>query len=138
MYRNILVPVDLTDRHDKALEAAAGQAGGDGAVTLLHVIELIPGLPVEEEQGFYDRLDRAARKHLDRLGGQLTRRGVPWRAEVVCGNRTQDVVRHARDGRADLIVLTAPPLDPAHPLAGWGSLSHKVGVLAPCPVLLVK
>jgi nucleotide-binding universal stress UspA family protein len=138
MFRKLLLPVDLSDRHAAALQVAADLAGPSGEVTLLHVVELIPGLPQEEERGFYDRLERAAVKHLDRLGTALTQRGVPWRQVVVLGNRAPDLVRHARESGADLIVLTAPPFDPAHPAAGWGSLSHKVGLLAPCPVLLVK
>ena len=39
---------------------------------------------------------------------------------------------------ADLIILTAPQVDPVNPVAAWGSMSHKIGVLSPCPVLLVK
>jgi nucleotide-binding universal stress UspA family protein len=48
------------------------------------------------------------------------------------------VVRYAAEGKVDLIVLTAPRFDKNHPAVGWGSLSYKVGMLAPCPVLLVK
>ena len=36
----------------------------------------------------------------------------------------------------DLYLVELP--DPEHPAAGWGSLSHKIGLLSSCPVLLVK
>jgi hypothetical protein len=39
---------------------------------------------------------------------------------------------------ADLLILTAPRLDPATPSAGVESMSYKVGVLSQRPVLLVK
>ncbi len=139
MFRTILLPVDLTDKHRQALEAAADlarQSGGE--VTLLHIIEVIPGLAMEEEKPFYARLEKTARKHLDGLGAQLQAKGVRWQAEVRFGTRGPDIVRYAREAGADLIVLTSPRFDPERPAAGWGSLSHKLGILSACPVLLVK
>jgi hypothetical protein len=35
-------------------------------------------------------------------------------------------------------VLTAPRVTPKDLETGWGSLSYKVGIFSPCPVLLVK
>ncbi len=52
--------------------------------------------------------------------------------------RGPDIVRFAKEQGSEVIVLTAPHVDPAQPTAGWGSLSYKVGLFAPCPVLLVK
>src|ERR1051326_9108272 len=51
MFKRILIPLDLTDKHHAALSKAADLARhSDGRVTLLHVIEVIPGLAVEEEK----------------------------------------------------------------------------------------
>jgi nucleotide-binding universal stress UspA family protein len=139
MFKKILLPVDLSERHQPALEVAAElatQSGGE--VVLLHVVEVIAGLAMEEEKTFYGRLEKVARSHLARLGNALTSRNVSWRAEVFCGHRGPAIVRHAGELGADLIVLTAPRLDPNNLAAGWGSLSYKVGILAACPVLLVK
>jgi nucleotide-binding universal stress UspA family protein len=139
MFRNILLPVDLTDKHRQALEAAADlarQSGGE--VTLLHIIEVIPGLEMEEERPFYTRLEKTARKHLEKLGAQLEGKAIRWRAEVRFGTRGPDIVRYAGEAGTDLIVLTSPRFDPERPAAGWGSLSHKLGILSACPVLLVK
>lgn len=138
MFRNVLVPVDLTDTHQRTLEIAAELAQGGGRVTLLHVVEVIPGLSFDEERDFYERLAGTAREHLNRLGRQIEQRQVPWRAEVVFGNRVAEDVRHAVEAKADLIALTSHRIDPQQPGAGWGTLSHKIGILAPCPVLLVK
>jgi nucleotide-binding universal stress UspA family protein len=139
MFQQILLPLDLTDRHQRALDIAAELAArAKAAVTLLHVIETLAGLSVEEEKGFYQRLDHASRGHLDRWGKQLGDRHVAWRAEVRYGHRAAECVRYVREVAADLIVLTAPPIDPDNPAIGLGSMSYKVGVLSPCPVLLVK
>ncbi len=63
---------------------------------------------------------------------------VPSRVEVIVGNRARAVVNRAAEMGADLIVLTAPRIDPDKVSAGLGSLSYMVGIFAPCPVLLVK
>lgn len=138
-FKKILVPVDLTDRHRRALEAAAElaqQSGGE--ITLLHIIEVISGLSMEEERDFYKRLEKKARNHLAPLADHLKQQQIPWRTEILYGPRGPEVVRYAVEMAADLIVLTSPRLDPNHPGAGWGSLSYKVGILSQCPVLLVK
>lgn len=138
MFQNVLVPVDLTDAHHRTVEIAAELARAGGSVTLLHVVEVIPGLSFDEERDFYERLAGAARAHLAGLGKQLDQRQVAWRAEVVFGNRAAEVVRHAAEAKADLIALTSHRVDPQQPGDGWGTLSYKIGILAQCPVLLVK
>jgi len=139
MFKNILLPVDLSDRHQPALDIAtelARQSGGE--ITLLHVVELIAGLSVEEEKPFYNRLERLAQQHLERLGGQVLARGIACRLVVILGQRAAEIARYATEKSVNLIVLTAPRIDPARPAAGWGSLSYRVGILSQCPVLLVK
>jgi len=139
MFNKILVPVDLTDKHKPVLATAASLAGlHNGQIILLHVIEVIAGLPKEEARDFYSRLEKKARSHLQKLGARLDRTKVSWRAEVLYGNRGREIVRYASASGADLVILTSPRLDPRHPAAGWASLSYKVGILSQCPVLLVK
>jgi len=139
MFQKILVPVDLTQTHGRSLEIAAELAGaGRGEVTLLHVIELIAGMEVEEEKEFYGRLEQAADEHMRRLGQVLGAKKGQWGARVRYGNRAQEIVRHAVESATDLIVLTSHKIDPGQPGGGWGTLSYKVGILSPCPVLLVK
>jgi nucleotide-binding universal stress UspA family protein len=99
---------------------------------------VIADLWVEEERDFYDRRERQARDHLARLGHALEARGVPRREEVVFGHRAPEIVRYAGEIGVDLIVLTSHRIDLEHPAAGWGTVSYKVGILAQCPVLLVK
>jgi len=71
MFRKLLLPVDLSDRHQPALNVAIELAGPTGEVMLLHVIEVIPGLDLEEDKAFYAHLEKAARIHLERLGAVL-------------------------------------------------------------------
>jgi len=139
MFKKILLPVDLSDRHRQALEEAASlarQSGGE--ITLLHIIEVIAGLSLEEEREFYKRLEKSARNHLARLAGHLKQHQVAWRTEIIYGHRGPEVVRYAAENGVDLIVLTSPRIDPNNPGVGWGSLSYKISILSQCPVLLVK
>jgi nucleotide-binding universal stress UspA family protein len=139
VFKKILVAVDLSDTHQQAIDIAAKLAGEDGGqVTLLHVVEVIPGLWVEEERDFYDRLEAAARDHLTRLGRQLEEMHVPRREEVIFGNRAEEIVRYAMEAGIDLIVLSSHRIDLKNPGAGWGTLSYKIGILSQCAVLLVK
>jgi universal stress protein A len=139
MFTKILLPVDLSDRHSQALEAAASLAKQSGGViTLLHVIEVIAGLSLEEEKSFYKRLEKSARDHLARLTEHFKRQQIAWQTEILYGHRGPEVVRYATEKGADVIVLTSPRIDPKNPGVGWGSLSYKISLLSQCPVLLVK
>ena len=138
MFRRILLPLDLSDRHRSTVDLAAGlakQSGGE--VVLLHVIEIIPGLRLDEERAFYGRLEKMAQKHLESVSRRLSERKVPCQCKVTYGQRAREVTDQADALAADLIVLTAPRIDAGNP-SGWGSLSWKIGVLCKCPLLLVK
>jgi nucleotide-binding universal stress UspA family protein len=139
MFQKILLPIDLSDKHGQAVESATRLAGqNSGEVILLHVIEVIPGLSMEEEKPFYGRLEKLAASHLEKIGKLLKHKHVHWRSVIVFGNRGAETVRYARENDIDLIIVTCPHVDPEHLATGWGSLSHKIGLAATCPVLLVK
>jgi nucleotide-binding universal stress UspA family protein len=139
MFKKILVPLDLTDRHDAALQAATHLArANQGEVVLLHVVELIAGLDREDESAFYQRLERRARDHLAQLGSRLTKERIRWHAEVLFGHRAIECAGFAGKNGADSIVLTSPPFRPERPAAGLGSMTWRISLIAACPVLLVK
>jgi universal stress protein A len=139
MFKRILLPVDLTDKHAAALDVAARLAEQNGAeVTLLHVVEVIPGLSMEEERTFYGRLERMARSHLQQLGKPLAGRSAAWRVEVRFGKRAAETVRYAEEAAADLLIVTGPPVNPDNPLASLQSMSYTIGMLSRRPVLVVK
>src|SRR5689334_8994320 len=109
MFQKILVPLDMTFKHQRALDMAAELARQNGGeIVLLHLIELLQGMPRTEESEFYDRLETAATKHLEKHLIGLKEHGVPCRKAIVFGVRATEVVRFARSMGADLIILTAP------------------------------
>ena len=138
MFNKILVPVDFSERSDAAVEGAITLARNGSEVRLFHVIEAISGVRVEDEEAFFERLERRARQVLEQHGQRLTEAGVSWDSEVVYGSRVRQIVRRAEQMEADLILLASHRLHPEKPGGGWGTLSYQVAILAPCSVLLVK
>jgi nucleotide-binding universal stress UspA family protein len=139
MFQKILLPLDLADKHQAAMRAAGELARqNNGAVILLHVVELIRGLDREDEKWFYDRLERQARDHLARIASTLAQQKVACHAEVIFGHRIEDTLRFAADQKADLIILTSPHFHREQPVLSLGSMAWKISVVATCPVLLVK
>ena len=138
-FRHILVPTDLTERTEKALQFATELASRDRAhVTLIHVIETIPGLTFDEAKGFYQRLERKARKPMDALTRRAGEGGMTATPAVVYGRRAEEIVLYAAAHAVDLIVLASHCVKPSRIGRDWGTISYKVGILAQCPVLLVK
>jgi nucleotide-binding universal stress UspA family protein len=138
-FRHILVPTDLTERTDKALQLAGRFASRDAArVTLLHVIETISGLPFDELKPFYERMERKAGTAMNGLV-RRTPEGVATAANAVAyGRRAEEIVNYAAANAVDLIVLASHRVNPSMVNRDWGTISYKVGILAQCPVLLVK
>ena len=106
-------------------------------VTLLHVIETID-LPFEELEEFYGRLEAKAATALAELSLALEASDTDVTTHVAYGSRAAEIVRHAEADDVDLIVLSSRRLDPKNPSQNWATVSHKVAILAGCPVLLVK
>ena len=50
----------------------------------------------------------------------------------------QAVLDAAESINADLIVMGSHRVALKHPGENWGTISYKIGILARCPVLLVK
>jgi nucleotide-binding universal stress UspA family protein len=139
MFDHILVPLDLGRRNERALAAARQLAQPRGArVTLLHVIQRIEHIPFDDVRRFYERLEKSAHKKMAAAVRTLARGKARVRAEVVIGSPAEAIVRYAAQNRVDLIVLGSHKIDLAHPAAGWGTTSYKVGILCQCPVMLVK
>jgi universal stress protein A len=138
-FRHILVPTDLTDRTARALQLAGQLASRDGGhVTLLHVIETIQGLSLEEVTPFYDRLGRKARKVMEAMTRRAREDAPPPAGVIVHGRRAEEIVKYAAANEVDLIVLASHRVNPSAVDRDWGTISYKVGILAQCPVLLVK
>jgi nucleotide-binding universal stress UspA family protein len=139
VFRRILIPVDFTSRSRRAVRAAARIAEiGRGDATLLHVIERIGDDTSAPLRSFYRKLEQNARSKMAELKAEFDRRGLPARAEVVYGDRVGEILESCRRYRADLVVMSSHKLPLRHPGEHWGTISYKVGLLSPCPVLLVK
>jgi len=138
MFQNILVPVDSPERHQSAVEIAVRMAGGGSAtLTLLHVIETLADATYDEFQDFYGEMERRAMAGINDLILDYQDR-VRIRTAIAYGRRAQEILRFSRENAIDLIVMSSHRMDPDNPATGWGTISHKVGILSSCPVLLVK
>jgi len=139
MFRNVLTPVDFTTRSRRAVWVAARLAAASkGDLTLLHVIERIDAGAPGSFAGFYRKLEKNARRKMADLLGELRKKGLEARAEVLYGRRVNEILRFADDKRMDLIVMSSHKLPVRHAGENWGTISYKVGILSRCPVLLVK
>jgi len=139
MFRRILVPVDLTDKNILALDIAIQLAlQNQASVTLLHVIETLADLTFQELEDFYKRLEKKARNKMDQMAERAIEKGVVVHPKIIYGQRAEEIVKYTLEQQIDLIIMTSHKVDLKNPTRGWGTLSYQVGILAQCPVLLVK
>ena len=138
-FRHILVPTDLTERTDKALQLARRLSSLDRTrITMVHIIETIEGLSFEDLRPFYRRMERKARTAMKLLAKRAPEGAVNATHAVACGRRAEEIVRFASANDVDLIVLASHRVNPSRVNRDWGTISYQVGILAQCPVLLVK
>ncbi len=142
MFRHILVPTDLTEHSQGAIQLAlemqANCSSGEeyeGGITLLHVVQKVVEDGEEDFSDFYEDLKARARSRFERIAPDTN---VPVEKHILVGSRVEEILRFARENQVDLIVLSSHHIDPQNPAEGWGTISHKVGILAPCPVMLVR
>ena len=139
MFHHVLVPHDLSTRSRRAVETARELAARDRAqVTLLHVIQRIEHIAPAEMRRFYAELERNAARRMAAAERLLARAGVGVRTAVLIGVPAREILRFAAANKVDLIVMGSHRIDAEGGARGWGTTSYKVGILCPCPVMLVK
>ncbi len=139
MFNQILVPVDFSEQNKLALQMALdlGEMSG-GTIHLLHVIKLIEGDTYDEFADFYRKLENQAQARMGELLASAATEKLPVKSHIVVGHRVQEILFFAQENGVDLILMNSHKIDPDNPDAGWGTISQKVGLLAQCPILLVK
>ena len=139
MFKNILVPSDLTERNLKAMDIAVTMALENRAVvTVLHVIETVEEVDSEDFRKFYRQLGARAGRKIDKLIAQYAREGLTMEKQILYGRRVYEILNFAVAHGVDLIIMSSHKLDPENAAEGWGTISFKIGVLSHCPVMLVK
>ena len=138
-FLHLLVPTDLTERTEKALQVADKLAVSDKSrITLVHVIETIDGVQFDELKPFYERVERKAQAAMTRFSRSIPEGVAQVESAVVYGKRAEEIVKYASANDVDLIVLASHRVNPSMVNRDWGTISYTVGILAQCPVLLVK
>jgi nucleotide-binding universal stress UspA family protein len=139
MFKHILVPTDFTEKSLRAVEIAVQMAFQDLCkVTLLHVIEAIEDAEGDEFTEFYERLRRHSQERLTEIVKRFLSKDLLIQTEILYGKRANEIVRFAHENDIDLIVLSSHRIDAASEAMGFGTISYKVGILAHCPVMMVK
>lgn len=139
LFGHVMVPVDLSDRNERALRTALALAREAGSrVTLFHVIQRVPGLAPRELEKFYRLLiDRSERK-LREVARSFTSKGVEVSTQVRIGEPAAEIVRATLREAVDLVVMGSHKVKPGRREQGWGTTSYKVGIFCQCPILMVK
>jgi nucleotide-binding universal stress UspA family protein len=133
----ILVPVDLTDNSQAALDAAAKIARGSGAKLFVVYVEEM--LVMTTKFGFPDEVPEGDMRSLARALEQAVPAGakIPCEHRLLTGPVPQTILEFAEQQRVDLIVIGS------HGRRGvsrflMGSVAEAVVRGAKCPVLIVK
>lgn len=140
IYRRILVVVDLTEESaDVARRAVAiARSCGEASLEFLHVVEYVPVEPLSDSLmpavQIESELIERAKTRLDELVVRVGATEAPRRVEA--GNVKTEIVRVARESRADLIVLGSRE---RHGLAILLNFTEDTILhAAPCDVLAVR
>jgi nucleotide-binding universal stress UspA family protein len=139
LFRHVMVPVDLSDRNERALRVALALAREAGSrVTLFHVIQRVAGLAPGELEEFYRLLVQRSERKLRQVARAFTGKGVAVSTQVRIGEPAAEIVRATLREGVDLVVMGSHKVKPGRRERGWGTTSYKVGIFCQCPILLVK
>jgi universal stress protein A len=149
-FERILWPTDFSEPSYSALSAAVELATQFGSELLIvHVASPVPrpGWALQfypdpevyevELHDYETALMDASKRKLDESVQRLVPKLVPTRPILTNGEAPDEIVRIAREEKADLIVIAT------HGLSGWrhlihGSVTEKVLRMADCPVLTIR
>jgi nucleotide-binding universal stress UspA family protein len=139
----ILCPLDFSEPSYEGMKAAIELAKQCSAeLVLLHVVAPVPSIPgASTPTGFHiptvlQEIEASAKNALDNLIAESAFNELDVRPMVVIGTPSDEIVRMAEVGNADIIVIAT------HGMTGWrrmifGSVAERVVRGASCFVLTV-
>jgi len=135
MYKNILIPVALDHSHDinEAMQIAQTLRTKGGKITLLSVVETVPGYVagyLPEGQQEKSRAEIKANLAVD------AKTGKDVETDVIAGHAGSSIVDYAKDRDVDLIIITShkPGLQDFF----LGSTAARVVRYSQCPVHVLR
>lgn len=140
MFSRILVAYDGSEGSRRALGAALGLAEREGAI--LCAISVEGKLPrYAATLGEVEEVDRERREYFDKIQEEAKRtaqeRGMTLDVKVAPGSPAETIVKTAREGDYDLIVMGHKGHSRLHEYL-VGATTDRVAHLAPCSVLIVR
>lgn len=139
LFEKILVPLDGSEHSLHALENAIQIAKRfNGEITLIHMYAItVFKLTPSQITDYVLKLRKAGENILDEGEKKVYAEGVPVETHLEEGHVVEGIVKAAKDGNFDLIVMGARGISKLKEFL-LGSISHGVTLHAPCPVLIVK
>jgi nucleotide-binding universal stress UspA family protein len=141
MFQNVLVPLDLSDKHSwrKALPAAIALC--EAFCAKLHVITVVPefGLPMVGQffpEAYEEKLRQQAAKQLKAFVAEQVPDAVPTQRIVAEGKIYREILNAAKSIQADLIVMGSHHPELKDYLLGPNAA--KVMRHADCSVMVVR
>ena len=136
-WSKICCPVDFSETSRAALDEAVDLAAHFGAeLALLHVFEVAPTMVSPPE--VFERTVRELERKLELWRAEAERRGASRvRSTVANGVPAAEIVRFAREGGHDLVVMGTHGRRGLRHLV-LGSVAERVVREAHCPVLVVR
>ena len=135
MYKHILIPISFDQERDSsgAIELAKTLASPDSQITLLHVVEHIPGYAVSYLPADYlAEARQAIQKEMDETAAALPNA----RAVVIEGHSGRSILDWAGENHPDLIIIASHR--PGMQDLLLGSTAAKVVRHAQCAVHVLR
>ena len=139
MYKNILIPMDLSGQHSHAIDEAVSTLPKEEAtLTLLHIIEQIQDVDDPEVETFYENIRAKAESLLNEKVEALSARGFRVKSEIAFGKRGAEILSYANDHDVDLMIIRGHAKKVEDPRKELTYLSQQLALFASCSVLLIR
>jgi len=104
-YKKIAVALEFSEKDEKLLSHALGQAQKETSFVLIHIVESVPAKLLEKESD--DMETRSDQEQIEFYAAKIKELG--FEAEGILGfnRRTKEIVRIIKETKADMLVIGA-------------------------------
>lgn len=105
VYKKIAVALEFSEKDEKLLSYAIGQAHPNTSFILIHVVESVPAKFLEKESD--DLETRTDQQHLDYYVQRFKQMGYDANGILGFNRRSKEIVRIIKESNADMLVIGA-------------------------------